>query len=414
MLMEKINLNYKILCDEAITILNNIRNLNLPKHIAQDIKEFFEKIEIIHTDSTIMEINRNFNSVNNSPGDLFHLTDQDGKILYVKPINDIMPNSANHEYTGTYLYDFILQNMSLEVCDTEITNLNHVIHQLNSYELSSHQNASIAFTLQNKLGIRIVLQLIINKKKTENGLGYEISLKDFPENKTNEKSLESSEEKLKLLNEIIFEMLKLKNKESIYDYITSSLQLKLPNTIILYNSVNKDQNETKLESIAGITESIFSKVITLIGFNPVGRKFSLQPNHNNYIRTGKLVEYEQGLAEFSASAIPNIIAHTIEKFVGLHKIYTIGIINDDSLLASIHLFTFNKTIIQNKDFIESFVQQAGIILQKKIASAIRMKKDRNWKQFMKKLIPLSALIIDLTTIIIPHSEQKQINKGDNF
>jgi len=52
--------------------------------------------------------------------------------------------------------------------------------------------------------------------------------------------------------------------------------------------------------------------------------------------------------------------------MGIHKIYTIGINNEDQLLAAVHFMTLNKTTITDHDYIDSFIQQAGIIIQRNL------------------------------------------------
>lgn len=170
-----------------------------------------------------------------------------------------------------------------------------------------------------------------------------------------------------LLNNMFSELLKLKDLEQIYLYISGCLQNHIPNSIVLYVSIDEQVNETKLECIEGINNNLLKRILSISGFNPIGKTYKLLPKHNDYFRAGKLVEFKGGLAEFSASEFPDMIAHSIEKLIGLYKIYTIGIVKDENLLAAIHFLTFSKQTITDSFFIETFVKQAGIILQKKIA-----------------------------------------------
>ncbi len=186
------------------------------------------------------------------------------------------------------------------------------------------------------------------------------------------KFLKENQEKFNLLNDLFSEMLNLQDLESIYKYIAVTLQKCFANTIVLYVSVNEQANDTRLEAVEGISNKFFNKILNLSGFNPIGKKFKLLPTHNEYFRAGKLVEFSGGLGEFSASEFPYLIAKSIENLIGLHKIYTIGILKDEHLFAAIHFLTFSKTVINDNNFIEAFVKRAGIILQKKIA-AIPMK-----------------------------------------
>ncbi len=182
--------------------------------------------------------------------------------------------------------------------------------------------------------------------------------------KAKEKAKES-EEKFKLLNRLTSEMILLKDLDSSYKFIAESLQKYYPDTIVLYVSINESTKKTKLEVISGLNNRLFKNVIKVSGVNPVGKTYELKDIHNDYFRSGNLVEFTGGLAEFSASEFPTIAANAIEKLIGLHKIYTIGVNKDDELFAAIHFFTFNKQTITDGSFIEVFVKQAGLVLQKK-------------------------------------------------
>jgi PAS domain S-box-containing protein len=182
-----------------------------------------------------------------------------------------------------------------------------------------------------------------------------------------EDALIESENKFNLLNDSISEMLALNDIASIFDYISTTLLKHLPDTIILFNSIDEKNKITKLEKICGLENSLIQKIISISGFDPVGKIFNLVPTHHLFFSSGNFVEFPGGLVEFSGGEFPAIPAKAIEKLIGLHKIYTIGINKDDTLLAALHFFTFNNREIKDSSFIESLVKQAGIIIQKNMA-----------------------------------------------
>ncbi|MFP4489039.1 MAG: ATP-binding protein [Bacteroidales bacterium] len=177
---------------------------------------------------------------------------------------------------------------------------------------------------------------------------------------------EISEKKISLLNEMVLEILKKQKLEDIYNYISSSLQEQFPGTIILCISINEAKNLSKLESVSGLDSQLLDRIMKISGFNPVGKNYNLTSLHYNYFKSGKLVEFEGGLADFSATEFPKAAARTINKLTGINKIYTIGINKDDSLFAAIHFFSRSKNdnILDDAAFIETFVNQAGLVLQK--------------------------------------------------
>jgi signal transduction histidine kinase len=165
---------------------------------------------------------------------------------------------------------------------------------------------------------------------------------------------------------MIAEMLSLATLDDIYTFIIENLQKQLPYTTILLVSIDEKNKKTKLEKVTGLEKYYFDKILNLIGYNPIGKTFELLPSHHSYFKSGNLVEFYGGMSIFAGPEIPVIVSAAIDKIIGLNKIYTIGINNDDQLLACVHFFVFNNQEIQNIDFIETFIKQAGIIIQKKI------------------------------------------------
>lgn len=177
---------------------------------------------------------------------------------------------------------------------------------------------------------------------------------------------EISESKLSLLNKMVLEILDQKKLEDVYNYITDSLQKQFPGTVVLCVSINEAKNNSTLESVSGIDNYLWSSIMKMSGFNPVGKNYSLTPLHYQYFKSGKLVEFEGGLVDFSATEFPVAAAKAIQKLIGIKKIYTIGINKDDSLLAAIHIFSRDKNvnILDDTPFVETFVNQASLVLQK--------------------------------------------------
>ncbi|MDZ7738844.1 MAG: ATP-binding protein [Bacteroidales bacterium] len=165
---------------------------------------------------------------------------------------------------------------------------------------------------------------------------------------------------------MVLEILKQQKLEDIYNYISGSLQKQFPGTIVLCTSINEARNNSRLESVSGLDNNLLNRIMKISGFNPVGKNYNLTTLHHKYFKSGKLVEFEGGLADFSATEFPKAAARTIHKLIGINKIYTIGINKDDSLFAAIHFFSRNKNdnILDDAAFIETFVNQAGLVLQK--------------------------------------------------
>lgn len=189
----------------------------------------------------------------------------------------------------------------------------------------------------------------------------------------------NSKEKFRTLNSLFNEILGFENLEDIYSYITASLHKLYPKSIVLYNSVDEKNKVTKFESVSGLNGMLL-KINEICGFDPLGRQYSLLPLHRGYFKSGELILFNGGLAEFACSQFPAAAANTIQKLTGLNKIYTIGLNKDDRILGAIHFFTFNNQEIEDIQFIESFARQAAVVIQKRIAEDSLLESEKKLKE----------------------------------
>jgi PAS domain S-box-containing protein len=182
-----------------------------------------------------------------------------------------------------------------------------------------------------------------------------------------EESLGKEEKNAQLLNNLSTEMSVSMDIENIYKLIVSVLGKRFPDTIILYVSVDEENKHVHLEALTGLKSILLNQILKVTGFNPVGKSFRLPSSHYDYLRSGKLIEFQGGLAEFASSELPELAAITIEKMIDMHKIYTIGMNKDGRLMAALHFLTFGDAEINENRFIETTIMMAAINIQKQLA-----------------------------------------------
>ncbi|NLU37860.1 MAG: PAS domain S-box protein [Bacteroidales bacterium] len=193
---------------------------------------------------------------------------------------------------------------------------------------------------------------------------FAVLTEDITDQKTNLQKIEDNTQKFRNLSRSATEMLELKNLDSIYAYIAKSLHEQYPDTIILFQNVNHAQHSSKLTHIEGVSEKIKKMAIKLAGSQIYNKEFKLISEHLDFYMSGKLHHFEKGLADFAGNQFPRLAASTLEKAVGIKQIYTIGITKDDVLHATIHLFNRGAAPITDHEYIESFIKQAGIVIDR--------------------------------------------------
>jgi len=185
--------------------------------------------------------------------------------------------------------------------------------------------------------------------------------------------------KFKSLSQAGTEMLNLDSVQSIFNYLTTILHTQYPNAVILFSQVDEKESYSTLINVKGISEKLLEKTIKLTGFNFIGKKFSLLPQHLQLFKSGDFHQFLGGLAEFSGTEFPRFAAKTIEKLLGIYQLYTIGINKDNKLYATVHFFNRSKEAITDNEYIESFVKQAGIVIERKLLEDLLRNSEERYR-----------------------------------
>lgn len=200
-----------------------------------------------------------------------------------------------------------------------------------------------------------------------NPYGIRGKIKQIKHKEKSQETLRQHIDDLKVLNDLMSEMLQMNDFKSIYEFITLNLQKRYDKTIVLFNSIDEQNKKSCLEAVSGLSSHLFNQAIRISKINPIGKKFNIAKDLIKLFKTNKFVEIKGGLLNFSAGEYPPYATKAIDALLGINKIYTIGITNEESLFACIHFFTLKNKEINDGNFIETFVKQAGIVLQKKQA-----------------------------------------------
>lgn len=194
---------------------------------------------------------------------------------------------------------------------------------------------------------------------------FAVITEDITDQKNAQKSLEDNNQKFQQLSQSATEMLALETTEDIYRYLVNSLHQQYPKTVILFTEINNEKTKSKLTAVKGVSKKIIEQSIAIGKFNFFDKEFSLEPFLIPIYEKRKLHEFEGGLSNFVSSKFPTIAARAIEKLVGVRQIYTIGINKDDKLLGAIHFFNRSAEPIADFDYIETYISQAGVIIEQK-------------------------------------------------
>ncbi len=193
-----------------------------------------------------------------------------------------------------------------------------------------------------------------------------VSVRDISERKYAEDELAKSKSRYKALSNAASEMLALEDLSDIYNYISEKMHEHFPQSITIFVTVDEEKSTSRLININGLDDTLLAKAFKISGENIIGNTFRLLPGHYKKYKTGRLSHFEGGLADFAGPEFPAIAANGIQKLLEIRDIYAIGINKDDKLYAILHFFTMKEDYPVDSYFVESFIKQAGIIIDRKI------------------------------------------------
>lgn len=170
----------------------------------------------------------------------------------------------------------------------------------------------------------------------------------------------------KFLLSCITDLLDLSDDEEIYYYIAKKLSAIVPGSIIIVNSYNNETEESQIRSIIA-SKWLLNKTIKILGRDPREMKFRIYGDSKKQLLEQQLVTGPKGVSELSAGKIPPNIGELIDKLLGIHKIYGMGFSWRGVVYGNAIIITRNSKDIEKKEFIETFIGQVSIVLQRQKA-----------------------------------------------
>ena len=197
--------------------------------------------------------------------------------------------------------------------------------------------------------------------------GVQAIYEDITKRRQAEEKEKAHHENIELLSETAMQFVDLSTEENIYHLIAQKISKHIgKKAYILVNSITDNKTITT-RAVVGIDKHS-KQLINLLGKNPVGNILDINGSTLDYLRDGKIHCNEKGLYGICFGTIPKPVCKSIEKLTGLGDIYTAGIVKGKQLLGTIIiLMKKNNPGLANIDFLEMFIKQAAIAVQKRQA-----------------------------------------------
>jgi PAS domain S-box-containing protein len=126
--------------------------------------------------------------------------------------------------------------------------------------------------------------------------------------------------------------------------------------------------------------------MNLSGINPITASLSLNDMTNkekDFFSSRRLEKIEGGLYELSTRKFSKTICKAIEDMLGIKEIYVMGFVINNEFHGGVKLLSKSIGFIKNKSTIETIINQASIIIQRKLIEESLRNSQEKYKQVIE-------------------------------
>ncbi len=188
-------------------------------------------------------------------------------------------------------------------------------------------------------------------------MGYDITTR-----KQAESMQELNRKKLEALSETAIDFVGMPLNESIYHYVGTRLEKFFPVPTYIVFSFDSQTDFVSIEGIYGVSPDDWSRVLNILGWNPIGRRFPIPQSSLEAHLKGKIVRVEANLYDFSDGVLSVGASKELERLLDASRIFTIGMIKHDHLYGGVAVLANDDCTAMDFSLMEGLVSQASVAL----------------------------------------------------
>ncbi len=191
-----------------------------------------------------------------------------------------------------------------------------------------------------------------------------ISVIEITQRKSALLKLSESENRFKFLSRSAMDLASLNSPHEILIYSTKKIHETMGNHgYVTVSSFDGNSKTWQLKAVEGLGNKL-KKIISLLGFEITQLKGEILNDFYNEPNFGKLITLELDLHKLTNGLIPVHIARAIERLLSITSIQTISFNHNDHLFGNISILSSKNSQSINTEFIEAFVSQMTVFLEK--------------------------------------------------
>jgi len=199
-------------------------------------------------------------------------------------------------------------------------------------------------------------------------------------------------EQIQFLSRTAMELVEFPFKKDIYQFIGEKLKELVGDCFVVINSYDKASDRLCTRAVSGLGKHT-KRIIEILGREPVGKCYPINDEDGRReLLTGRLVKGPEGLHELTFGEIPKGVCRAIEELLGLRDIYAIGLTSKGELLGTVIVITRDAGCVRNQNIIETFMYQAAVALQRRLAGEALQRSKKEWETTFDAMSDWVALI----------------------
>ncbi|MBK7030550.1 MAG: PAS domain S-box protein [Bacteroidales bacterium] len=221
-------------------------------------------------------------------------------------------------------------------------------------------------------------------------------IRDITERRIEQEEISRHLQEQKFLAEVAGNLISMKNRKEIYEYIGSCIHKVVGESYVVVSSIDETENYVQIAGVFGFGK-ILDMIKKLLGIDP--KHFNAPINNMSEVELQlfKRLAFTRITKDIiytvSASQINRKVARSIEKLLGIKVLYSIGFSNDTQAYGGVVIMLKEDLPLIHVNLLETLVSQASIAIQRLMAEE-KLQIERDNLQSILSSSPVGMIILD--------------------